>query len=61
MRSNSDIDRVLLDIAAFWKQLPFLRLGQLLTNALGDGCDMFYVEDEDLVKAVKKFLGEPPR
>ncbi len=40
-----------------WIRYPDLRLGQLISNALhGCGTDLFYMEDEDLIKRVIKYL-----
>lgn len=37
-----------------WDQVPELRLGQLLMNS--GAHSLFYVEDENLVKRVEKFV-----
>jgi len=37
-----------------WVRLPDLRLGQLLTNALGDR-DLFYIEDDALALAASTY------
>ncbi len=38
---------------------PDLRLGQLISNAMhGSGVDLFYIEDEELVEVIKKYVKE---
>jgi hypothetical protein len=52
---------VLDNIMVVWKSMPELRLCQLIANAIGHGADLensfdiFYVEDEDLVKYLHNF------
>ena len=53
MRDPKRIRKVLKEIGDVWETYPDLRLGQLLLNVL-NGPFLYYVEDEDLVKAVKK-------
>jgi hypothetical protein len=36
--------------------LPQLRIGQIIVNALEDGTDVFYVDDETLILAIEKYL-----
>lgn len=48
-RDPARIDRVLAAIREAWMLQPDTRLGQLLHNAahdVGDGVDVFYVEDD---------------
>ncbi len=55
MRDPERIPAVLEAIKTFWVNHPDMRLGQIIGNAsyeaMGDP-DPFYVEDEDLVKAL---------
>ena len=55
-------DTILKQVAVSWAKFPYLRLGQLLENAVGrfgvgrgeDGQpDMFNIQNEDLVKALQ--------
>lgn len=44
-----------------WAEVPELRLGQLIANALAlrvdrPGGDLFYVDDVPLVEAIEKFV-----
>ena len=59
MRDPNRIESVLKRIGTMWSLCPDLRLGQLLVNSSimsGGTSDIFYVEDEDLVKIVEKFM-----
>lgn len=47
------MDEVLQMIKRIWEQYPDFRLGQLLVNVCGKE-DLFYVEDEDLVRALQR-------
>lgn len=54
MRDIGRIDEVLKEIGEVWKQVPDLRLGQLLLNVLQDPA-LYYVEDDQLVLRLKEF------
>lgn len=56
MRDPNRIEGVLKRIGASWSLCPDLRLGQLLTNAVLDKVDIFYVEDEDIVTMVEESM-----
>lgn len=59
MRDPKRIYIVVNDIMHEWEKYPDLRLGQLISNAMnGSGVDLFYIEDEELVKAIKKYVKE---
>lgn len=47
------MDEVLRMVKDIWDQYPDFRLGQLLVNVCGKS-DLFYVEDENLVKALQR-------
>ena len=47
MRDPKRIDRIMTKLKCYWMKHPDLRLGQIVSNALGD-CDVFYQEDEVL-------------
>lgn len=54
MRDINRIDKILEEIKLIWKNVPDLRLGQLLLNVLQDPA-LYYVEDDQLVDYLKKF------
>lgn len=54
MRDINRIDKILEEIKLIWKNVPDLRLGQLLLNVLRDPA-LYYVEDDQLVDYLKKF------
>lgn len=58
MRDPDRIPKVLKEIEDIWKKSPNLRLGQLLINATmvkpGVMTDFYYMEDENLIQALKK-------
>ena len=45
MRDINRIDKILEEIKLIWKNVPDLRLGQLLLNVLQDPA-LYYVEDD---------------
>jgi len=54
MRDPNRIEIVLDQIKYIWKEVPDLRLGQLILNVLQDPA-LYYVEDDQLVDYLKKF------
>ena len=54
MRDINRIDKILEEIKLIWKNVPDLRLGQLLLNVLQDPA-LYYVEDDQLIDYLKKF------
>lgn len=54
MRDIGRIDKVLKEVSEVWKQIPDLRLGQLLLNVLQDPI-LYYIEDDQLVLHLKEF------
>jgi uncharacterized protein YihD (DUF1040 family) len=54
MRDPKRIKKVLKEIKAIWKAHPDLRLCQMICNLMGRGIDIYYLEDEYLVKELKK-------
>ena len=52
MRDPKRIDVILQEIGAIWHKYPDMRLGQLIGNVL-EGPNLYYVEDDSLVKALK--------
>lgn len=51
------IGRILLLLGELWQKYPDWRLGQLIVNVTGKS-DPFYVEDDDLEKALRDFYPE---
>ena len=59
MRDPNRIYRITAQLATLWQHHPDLRLGQLLTIAASKmHCDLFYVEDEDIISALQGFIDE---
>lgn len=54
MRNPDRIKPTLLEIERIWKNNPDLRLGQLLLNIVSDANILYYVEDNELIKALQK-------
>lgn len=55
MRDINRIHPLLENIEAIWAKHPDLRLGQLLSCAIPEGKDIFYVEDDELLKLLVDF------
>lgn len=55
-RDPKRIPEVLKAIQEAWELAPDLRLGQLISNMTES--DVFYIEDECLVKQLDKFKGD---
>lgn len=56
MRDPAKIDKMINIIRAVWKESPDLRLGQLIMNISPGGQDIFYLEDDRLLDAMKDEL-----
>ncbi len=52
MRDPKRIEVILQEISNIWHKYPDMRLGQLIGNVL-EGLNLYYVEDDGLVKALK--------
>jgi hypothetical protein len=51
------MNRQLLErLEAASSKVPYLRLGQLLMNSMAVGQDLYYLNDEKLVKAVETYV-----
>lgn len=57
MRDVNRIDKVLEEIKRIWEKYPDLRLTQLIMN-LSNSPMLYYLEDDDLIDALKRFYGE---
>jgi hypothetical protein len=56
MRDVKRIPKILRKLKEIWEKNPEMRLGQLIENAfLYLGKDIYYVEDEDLIKRLEEF------
>jgi len=55
MRDPARIPRILDLIREIWCKAPDLRLSQLVMNALGVAYDPYFIEDDDLEKALKEY------
>jgi len=55
MRDPKRIKRVISKVEELWKVNPDWRLTQLIMNVLSMNSDPFYIEDEQLEKALDDF------
>jgi hypothetical protein len=46
---------LLQQLANTLQKLPYMRLGQLISNSLPEGTDIFYVTDDKLIQLLKDF------
>lgn len=66
-RRKMDQDRLLARLQQCWHALPHLRLGQLIENArlahseYANAPDSFYIEDEELERAINGLYDEHVR
>jgi uncharacterized protein YihD (DUF1040 family) len=58
MRDPKRIKTILKAVESEWSRSPDLRLGQLLANLLRLGEDIFYLEDEILLKRLRELPGK---
>ena len=57
MRDPDRIPKVCERLAELWNKVPDWRLGQLFCNIQRfENRDLFFFEDEDLIKAIEKYL-----
>lgn len=56
MRDPQRINRILKKIENIWYIAPDLRLTQLIMNALRINADPYYIEDDDLEKALDDYV-----
>ena len=54
MRDANRIDVILKEVKNIWEKYPDLRLGQLICNVVCDPA-LYYIEDENLIEALKEF------
>ena len=58
MRDINRIEPILEEIKIIWKNNPDLRLGQLLLNLVANANMLYYVEDNDLIQALKEMYNK---
>lgn len=63
MRDPKRIDKFCAELAKIWKIVPDWRFGQLMSNILGDyvattGRDIFFPEDDELLKFFKNYFAK---
>lgn len=60
MRDSNRIDKFCDELKTIWHQVPDWRFGQLMLNFLSniDSTFGFYVEDEELFKALNAYIKE---
>ena len=57
MRDINRIDKICNELSKIWKLIPDWRLGQLFVNPQRwEGHDLFFIEDDDLIKELKNFI-----
>lgn len=61
-RNPDRIDTILDELKTYWKQVPDLRLCQIIINVAslkpGLGSDPFYLEDDEFLKLLKKYFNK---
>lgn len=55
-RDPERIEKVIALLRNAWYAYPDLRLGQLITNVCPPHKDLFYLEEEDLIKALQHYM-----
>lgn len=63
MRNPERIDKFCDELKLLWHKAPDWRFGQLMSNALGavykrTNCDPFYMEDTEMLSALKELFEE---
>lgn len=59
MRDPKRIYTIADDLTHCWIKSPDLRLGQIISNVMRScGTDLFYIEDEDLIRKIKDYFKE---
>lgn len=56
MRDPKRIKRILQLVEIIWEDNPDLRLTQLIMNSLNIENDPYYIEDDDLEKALLEYI-----
>ena len=55
MRDSKRIKRIISKVEELWKVNPDWRLTQLIMNVLNTNIDPYYIEDDELEKALDDF------
>lgn len=55
MRDPERITQILYLLGDIWNEAPDLRLGQIIFNAGIPRVDIFYVEDDEVIKKLQAF------
>jgi len=58
MRDLNRIKPIIDTVTQVWNKHPDLRLGQMLENLTGYDEDLYYVEDDELLKRLNNLKGE---
>ncbi len=58
MRDPKRIPEILNELKGIWSSFPGLRLGQLICNMWLSEQDLYYIEDEELMKILKDHYSE---
>ena len=58
MRNSDRIPEICNRLARAWQKVPDWRLGQLFVNMqAAASCDLFYYEDEALMRLIETYIG----
>lgn len=58
MRDKHRIEPFLVELGELWEKYPDLRFGQLIANlqaTISKNPDLFYTEDDQMLKAIRSF------
>ena len=59
MKDKKRIPKILKEIKKVWEKNSDLRFGQFILNiSFTSKCDLYYLEDDELVKVLKRFYGK---
>ena len=56
MRDPERIKRILDELEEFWQEVPDWRLGQLISNIVGNDAFIFHIEDDDFEARLQAWL-----
>ena len=60
MRDKKRIRPICERLATAWERFPDMRLGQLICNAYIGKRDPFFIEDDELIEMIEKFVRVTP-
>lgn len=58
MKDPKRIKKIIKELERLWRKHPDLRFGQLLINVYINGTDLYYIEDEMLLKKLYEVYGK---